>query len=248
MIAFHSQGAAFSLERHLTNAIIRCRAYLVGARQRSDKELAAIFDDAYATELLLPVTRVRGDAESLAGGVSKILAGRSEPPEFQAEVSGVFEELVMNTVQHSRGVRENRGRSAAAQRRGASYAMLEYSTDGLQKLFSVGVRDTGVGIRASLRENTRNRVTGRGYDDGEAIKYATESGTTGTQEERGIGLHHVKEIVADYNGCLFIASGRSCIVSSNNHQMSTRIEDIAKDWSHISGTMSFAGLFVPNIG
>ena len=51
MIAFRCQGAAFSLERHLTNAIIRCRAYPVGARRRSDKELAAVLDDAYAIVL-----------------------------------------------------------------------------------------------------------------------------------------------------------------------------------------------------
>lgn len=108
--------------------------------------------------------------------------------------------------------------------------------------------NTGIGILAGLRENTGNRVIIPAGAGGEAIKYATESGITGRQEERGIGLHYVRGIVADYNGCLFIASGRSCIVSSNNHQMSTRIEDMAKDWSHIRGTMSFAGLFVPTIG
>ena len=247
MVTFWHQDAAPSWETQLTSALIRCRAYLVGTSQRSRRELAAIFDDANATKLLLPPCQIEneGDVEALSEKVAILLVGRPELPEFHAEVSGVFEELVMNAVQHSpRQNRKNWGKSDAARRRGACYAMLEYSASGSQKLFSVAVRDTGVGIRASLRNNRRNFR--RFSIDGGEIEYATELGSTGTQEERGIGLNYVKIATTTYNGCLVIASDKGCIISAHREiETIEYLKDIVQPWTGISGTFIFAGLFVP---
>jgi hypothetical protein len=77
---------------------------LVGSRsQRSVKplEFVALGDDD--SKLLLPPTKIvdESDAEHLSGIIAQLLSDRPEPSDFQAEVSGIFEELMINAIQHS---------------------------------------------------------------------------------------------------------------------------------------------------
>jgi signal transduction histidine kinase len=116
--------------------------------------------------------------------------------------------------------------------------MLEYSECCSNGLFSICVRDTGRGIRSSLRNSNIDKELS---DAANAIKYATERSITGTQDERGIGLSHVKAVTAAHGGCLFITSGPGAVLSGNG-----LLKEIAKELSPIHGTLSFAALFVPD--
>ena len=227
----------------LTRAAIRCRNYLVGAspeRPVEPLEFAALHTDH--ARLLLPPTRIAGErgAEHLSETIAQRLSDRPEPLDFQAEVSGIFEELMINAIQHSPSGRPH-GRSRAQQRLNQSYAMLEHSECCTHGLFSICVRDTGVGIRSTLR-NSRSNINGELSNDGEAIKIATEQGITATQDERGIGLSHVKEVIAAHGGCLIIISGMGGVVTSGYGSL----EETVKEWSSIRGTLSFAALFAPH--
>ena len=205
------------LYRHnqLTRAAIRCRNYLVGSspqRPVGPIEFAALHTDN--ANLLLPPTPIASerDAEYLSATIAQCLSDRPEPLDFQAEVSGIFEELMINAIQHSPSDRP-RGRSRAQQQLNQSYAMLEHSECCTHGLFSICVRDTGVGIRSTLR-NSRSNINGELSNDGEAIKIATEQGITATQDERGIGLSQFKEVTAAHGGCLIITSGMGGVVPS----------------------------------
>ena len=233
------------LYRHnqLTRAAIRCRNYLVGSspqRPVGPIEFAALHTDN--ANLLLPPTPIASerDAEYLSATIAQCLSDRPEPLDFQAEVSGIFEELMINAIQHSPSDRP-RGRSRAQQQLNQSYAMLEHSECCTHGLFSICVRDTGVGIRSTLR-NSRSNINGELSNDGEAIKIATEQGITATQDERGIGLSHVKEVTAAHGGCLIITSGMGGVVPSGYGSL----EETVKKWGRIQGTLSFAALFAPD--
>ena len=226
----------------LTRAAIRCRNYLVGAspqRPVEQLEFAALRTDH--ARLLLPPTRIDGErgAEHLSETIAQRLSDRPEPLDFQAEVSGIFEELMINAIQHSPSDRPP-GRSRAQQRLNQSHAMLEHSECCTHGLFSICVRDTGVGIRSTLR-NSPSNINGELPNDWEAIKIATEQGITATQDERGIGLSHVKEVIAAHGGCLIIISGQGAVISGNGS-----LEEIVKEWGRIHGTLSFAALFAPD--
>ena len=231
-------------QNQLTRAAIRCRNYLVNSpsqRPVEPIEFAAL--DTDHTRLLLPPTQIANerDAEHFSETISQCLSDTPQPLDFQAEVSGIFEELVINAIQHSPSNRSHRRKaSRAEQLRNRSYAMLEYSECCSNSLFSICVRDTGGGIRSTLRNNHSNSNREL-LDDGNAIKYATERGITATQGERGIGLYHVKEVIAANGGCLLITSGRGVVVSEN-----WPLEEIAKEWRPTHGTLSFAGLFAPD--
>ncbi len=242
MITLSYSNKQLCRQNQLTRATIRCYHYLVGSRsQRSVKpmEFAAPGDDD--SKLLLPPTKIvnESDAEHLSGTITQLLSDRPEPSDFQAEVSGIFEELMINAIQHSPSDRPHSGKSESEQRRNRSYAMLEYSECCSNGLFSICVRDTGSGIRSSLRNSNTNKELS---DAASAIKYATERGTTGTQDERGIGLSHVKAVTAAHGGCLFITSGPGALLSGNG-----LLKEIAKELSPIHGTLSFAALFVPDL-
>ena len=116
--------------------------------------------------------------------------------------------------------------------------MLEYSECCSDGLFSICVRDTGNGIRSSLRNSNTSREL---LDAANAIEYATERSITGTQEDRGIGLYHVKMVTTAHGGCLCITSGRGAAIWGNGLP-----NEIVKELSPIHGTLSFAALFVPD--
>ena len=243
MITLSYSNKQLCRQNQLTRAAIRCHHYLVGSRsQRSVKplEFVALGDDD--SKLLLPPTKIvdESDAEHLSGIIAQLLSDRPEPSDFQAEVSGIFEELMINAIQHSPSDRLHRGKSVSEQRRNRSYAMLEYSEFCSNGLFSICVRDTGGGIRSSLR-NSHSKTNKELSNAANAIKYATERGTTGTQDERGIGLSHVKAVTAAHGGCLFITSGPGAVLSGNG-----LLKEIAKELSPIHGTLSFAALFAPD--
>ena len=230
-------------DNQLTRAAIRCRNYLVGASpQRPVEQLEFATLQTDHARLLLPPTRIDGErgAEHLSETIAQRLSGRPEPLDFQAEVSGIFEEFMINAIQHSPSDRP-RGRSRAQQRLNKSHAMLEHSECCTHGLFSICVRDTGVGIRSTLR-NSRSNINGELSNDGEAIKIATEQGITATQDERGIGLSHVKEVIAAHGGCLIITSGIGGVVVSGYGSL----EKTVKEWGRIQGTLIFAALFAPH--
>ena len=143
-------------QNQLTRAAIRCRNYLVSSpSQRAIEPIEFAALDMDQTRLLLPPTPISNDrdAEHLSEIVSQCLSEGPEPSDFQAEVSGIFEELMINAIQHSPLNRSLRGKpSRAEQRRNRSYAMLEYSENCSKGLFSICVRDTGGGIRSTLPE------------------------------------------------------------------------------------------------
>ena len=238
----------FCRHNQLTRAAIRCRNYLVGSspqRPVEPIEFAARHTDH--ARLLLPPTEIASerDAEHLSETIAQCLSDRPEPLDFQAEVSGIFEELMINAIQHSSSDRR-RGKSRAQQRRDQSYAMLEYSEFCTYGLFSICVRDTGVGILSTLR-NSHSNINGELSNDGKAIKIATERGITAKQDERGIGLSHVKEVTAAHGGCLIITSGRGVVISGNGSLEETVKEwGPIKEWGLINGTLSFAALFAPD--
>ena len=230
-------------QNQLTRAAIRCHSYLVGSSSRRPVEPVEVTAfNAERSKLLLPPTEFvdESDAEHISGTIAQLLSFRPEPLDFQAEVSGIIEELMINAIQHSQSGRPHRGKAKAKNRRSRPFAMLEYSEYCANGLFSIGVRDMGSGILSSLlKSHSYNNETLSDY--GNAIKRATEQGVTTTQEERGIGLSHVKALTSAYEGCLLIISDNGAVISDN-----TPLEKIAQKWSVIDGTLSFAALFAPD--
>lgn len=238
MITLSYSNKQLCRQNQLTRAAIRCHHYLVGSSsQRSVNRMEFATLGNEDTRLLLPPTKIvnESDVERLSETTTQLLSDRPDPPDFQAEVCGIFEELMINAIQHSPSDRPHRGRSESEQRRNRSYAMLEYSECCSNGLFSICVRDTGSGIRSSLRNSNKE------LSDAAAIKYATERSITGTQEDRGIGLYHVKTVTTAHGGCLCITSGHGAAIGGNGLP-----NEIVKELSPIQGTLSFAALFVPD--
>ena len=230
-------------QNQLTRAAIRCHRYLVGSSSRRPIEPVEVtaFHAEHST-LLLPPTEIfdESDAEHISGTIAQLLSYRPEPAGFQAEVSGIIEELMVNAIQHSKSGKPHRWKAKAENRRYRSFVMLEYSECCSNSLFSICVRDTGSGVLSSLlKSHSYNDETLSDY--GSAIKKATEQGVTATQEERGIGLYHVKALTAAHEGCLLIMSDNGAVISGNRS-----LEEIAKEWKIIDGTLSFAALFAPD--
>ena len=246
MITLSYSSSQVFRQNQLTRAAIRCRGYLVGSSsQQLAERMEFVLHGAERIRLLLPPTEIVNEntAEHLSGRIAQLLSDGPEPLSFQAEVSGIFEELIINAIQHSPSDRPHRGKSKKSrseQRRNRSYAMLEYSECCSNRLFSICVRDTGSGIRSSLRNNHTNNYK-TSSDDGNAIEYATERGITATQEERGIGLYHVKTVASNHGGGMLITSGLGAVVLS-----STPLEEVVQEWNPIHGTLCFAALFAPN--
>ena len=232
-------------QNQLTRAAIRCHGYLVGSS--SPRAIEPVEDVAFGGErskLLLPPTEIvdEGGAERISGTIAQLLSFQPVPLGFQAEVSGIVEELMINAIQHSQSQlgRPHRAKTKARNRRNRSFAMLEYSEYCSNVLFSIGVRDTGGGILTSLlKSHSYNNEALSDY--GSAIKMATEQGVTTTHGDRGIGLFHVKELTSTFGGCLLIISDSSAVISGNSP-----LQEIAKKWTIIDGTLSFAALFAPN--
>lgn len=79
-------------------------------------------------------------------------------------------------------------------------------------LYVVGLSDGGTGIPNSLRQNPLySAIT----SDKDAILRATDMDVTGTDQQRGAGLHHVMERVRAYKGELLIISGYGFLTSSS---------------------------------
>ena len=230
-------------QNQLTRAAIRCHGYLVGSSSRRPIEPVQVTAfHGERSRLLLPPTELvdESDAEHISGTIAEILSFRPEPRDFPAEVSGIIEELMINAIQHSQSGKPHRGKAKAKNRRNRSFAMLEYSEYCSNGLFSIGVRDTGTGILSSLlKSHSYNNETLSDY--GNAIKKATEQGVTTTQDERGIGLSHVKALTSAYEGCLLIISDNGAVRSGNRS-----LEEIAKPWIIIDGTLCFAALVAPD--
>ena len=107
-------------QNQLTRAAIRCQGYLVGSNTRrpiEPVEVTAFHGER--SRLLLPPTEIvdESDAEHISGTIAEILSFRPEPRNFQAEVSGIIEELMINAIQHSQSGKPHRGIAKAKNRR-----------------------------------------------------------------------------------------------------------------------------------
>jgi hypothetical protein len=212
--------------------------------QQGDKRRGQSEDDVVS--LLLPSTQIANedDVEVLSETINRSLSHRFEPRHFLAEVSGAFEELAINAVQHSTSTTKLRGRPSAVPERRKHYAhaMIEYSSRKGQGLFSVAVRDFGVGIREamSIRQSWA-------YRHDRATRLALVNGRTGTGEERGMGLPHIGEVATSYDGCLILASGvefsEGALGFEGSRAILRAIDGIIPN--NMQGTFVFAGLFYP---
>ena len=149
--------------------------------------------------LLLPRTEICDEtaAEELCGNVVHILGAIPEKNTLKNEICGVFEELVTNSIQHGSPQGEPESRICSA--------VIEYSTYRNRRLLTVGVYDNGIGLETLRKENTI-------ADEYHLLLGATGFGTTGTTDMRGVGLYHAREIVRQYNGCMYIASKKAHII------------------------------------
>ena len=189
---------AIKLAAHRTMADRLSRFALSGADERSFLELrdgrqtfAGVTRQMIAQ--VLPLTKFRSidDVERIANDLE--LAPGVGPANVRSEMSGVFYELALNAVQHSK--------SAVGE-----YAVLQHmiGADG-EVIYVVGVADCGIGIPASLR---RNSAFADVQWDGDAIALATELHITGTGDaQRGLGLDHVVQVVKRFGGNFTIISG-----------------------------------------
>lgn len=153
------------------------------------------------SRLLLPRTplRTEADAESVCARMVQILTHIPESHTIKSETCGIFEELLTNAIQHGS---PNSDPSSCI-----CHAVLEYSVSRGYRLFTIGVYDDGLGIQTLLRNS--NAV-----DEHVALLDAVGLGTTGTGQVRGVGLFHAKEVVHDFNGCIYIAAGRSHVFTA----------------------------------
>lgn len=108
-------------------------------------------------------------------------------------------------------------------------------------IYVVGVSDRGIGIPNSLRQNPLYAGL---ISDQDAILKATEMDVTGTEYQRGAGLHHVMERVRAYRGELLIISGHGFLRLSNGETPMADSLSEGDGRSH-AGTAVVAALPVP---
>ena len=177
---------------------------------------------------VLPLTRFGSvaDVERIADDLE--LAVGQRPAGTHEEMCGVFYELALNAVEHSRSAM---GR----------YVVLERGTDTRSGVAHVlGVADLGIGIPASLR---RNPHFSHVQNDADAIALATELHITGTGEaHRGIGLDHVINVVKDWRGDCSIISGGGYLNIQNGGDL---VKGNLNSTNHISGTVAVVTLTAP---
>ena len=197
-------------------------------------------DDRIHGSELLPITKFRTEdqANAVWERVAIALDERGiGPANVRTDVDAIFEELALNAAQHSQaqdmcyGVVEvdDRSRRRAVRR-----------SDG-EILYVIGVSDGGIGIPNSLR---RNHLYSDITSDKDAILRATEMDVTGTDQQRGAGLHHVIERVRAYRGELLIISGYGFLRVSAGGDPIT--DDLSEDGSKYQyGTAVLVALPVP---
>ena len=169
------------------------------------------------SRLLLPRTQIFDDdaAEELCVRVVHVLSSLPEKTTLKDETCGVFEELVTNAMQHGNPQGEP-GASVCS-------TAIEYSTYRNRRLLTVGVHDDGIGLE-TLRKDDETA------DDYHLLLGATGFGTTGTTDIRGVGLYHTREIVRQYNGCMYIASKKAHIVISGDHYIAYESSYSLEGW------------------
>jgi len=168
------------------------------------------------SRLVLPPTAICDEtaAEELCGNVVHILSTIPEKDTLKNEICGVFEELVTNAIQHGNPQGEPESIICSA--------VIEYSTYRNRRLLTVGVYDNGIGL-----ETLRNNTTA---DEHHLLLGATGFGTTGTTDLRGVGLYHTREIVRQYNGCMYIGSKKAHIVIAGDRYIAYESPYTVEGW------------------
>ena len=182
-------------------------------------------------KVILPVTEFSTETEAneIWGRVElSLTANGLGPPNIWPDVDGILAELVFNAAQHS------------FSRTGCSAAVEIYLTD-FETVYVIGVADAGIGILSSLRKNPTYGQIG---SDTNAIYRATELGVTGTEEQRGVGLHFVAERVRAYSEELAIISGEGyLIVKAGGEPTMGNLKEL--DMPYHGGTMALVSLPIP---
>ena len=142
---------------------------------------------------LIPVTQLKTDAEQ-----SKFIADLHPilhlSPEKSETMKYILGELIRNVIEHSNA-------------KNGAFVAVQYTAP--KDKLSIGICDTGIGLRASL-EKYHNPI-----DDLDAIRLALMPGISGTAyhggtgDNAGAGLYIVKSIVKTTRNYFFIYSGNA---------------------------------------
>lgn len=187
--------------------------------------------EAITPKVLLPATsfNTEADANRLWETVAaQLIDDGVGPANALQEADAIFEELALNAAQHSLSPS------------GCSAIVECVLSDG-GVFYVIGVADAGIGIPSSLRKNRRYEQVA---NDDEAVALATEPDVTGTMENRGVGLYHVKERVLAYRGELSIISGGGFFMIRGGELISGGSTGMANPYR---GTIVLAALPIPPI-
>lgn len=184
------------------------------------------------TPLPASTFRTEGEANALWETVAMSLTRNSAgPANIWPVIDGIFEELALNAAQHSSS-------------QPGSCAIVECFTSEIEALYAIGVVDLGIGIRSSLHNNSAYRHINDEYD---AISRALDMDVTGTEEQRGAGLHFVTQRVQEYRGDLAIMSGNGFLMVRNGNGP-FRGDLVVQDWSRHQGTLVLVAIPIPHMG
>lgn len=175
--------------------------------------------------------RSQHDADTLAASMELTLMVKGAgPANVRNQIVECFSEIANNAVQHSEA-------------NGECYGTLYYRNEGLAQggpaVFSIGIADKGIGIRNALMVNENNLTHLNSSSDAEVIDYATQFGVTGTDENRGVGLFTVREVVEQFRGKLQIVSGNGSLTISDN------TVELLDEHFLLEGTVVLLALYVP---
>lgn len=175
------------------------------------------------TESLIEVRAIfnRDDVDEFTDKTFRLVKSRIGPSEARANHS-MFGELLENALTHAESAV---GAYAAAQ---------VYPT---KKRIEISIADAGIGIRAHLQRNPKNkRIT----TDTAAIEYAAKEGVTGVQstepdEQRGRGFTNLLTLGSRYGANLVIrtGAGRGTLVARPNKATNSYV---SKTQAAIPGT------------
>ena len=170
----------------------------IGAGSVSPSAIQAGAWEPAASHVLLPLTSVAGNMDIRAitirilDEIAGILAAHLGYDERDiANISTALTEACQNICDHSGGE--------------GVVAVQRYTTQKGQPFVDIGVADAGCGIRQSLMATNLDAI---GWSHHTAIFKALQRGVSGrADEDRGLGLPRIQQIVEKYQGRLHIRSG-----------------------------------------
>lgn len=166
----------------------------MGLYKYSNSNCSVAYEQHEETGRFIPITQIKTEQEQ-SKFISDLHPILHLSPEKSETIKYVLGELIRNVIEHS-------------QSRGGAFVAVQYVA--AKEKLSIGICDTGIGLRASL-ERYHSPA-----DDLDAIRMALMpgvSGTTtregGTGDNAGAGLYIVKSIVKMMRNYFMIYSGDS---------------------------------------